>query len=79
MLNERELLKAATSHVLNGTKLERHNAFGMVLTSVVNTDQQLTTTKDTAVNIITKDGAEYHVSNFADKLRVKKQAIANFD
>ena len=60
MLNEeRELLKITTAHVINESKIDRHNAVRVMFEGIVNEDKQLTTTKNTLVNTITKEGPEY--------------------
>ena len=78
MLNDRELLKSATAHVINGIKIERHNAVRDVFESIENMDEQLTTTKNTAVNTMTKDGLDYSYANFDGKVRVIEKSVINY-
>ena len=67
--------KAATAHVINYSKIDSHYVLGKILCSIRNTDTQLTNTKNTTINTVTKDGPEYHESNFAEKVRIKKECF----
>jgi hypothetical protein len=65
-----DYLKVATAGVLKYTKIDLHDTLRLIVEGIQNKDMELSITQKTVVNIVTKEGEDYHEGNYAEKGRL---------